>query len=90
VQGIPALMPPGAAMPTMGGMPMSSIVGAGIDGHPAVAGGAVTGAAAAAAAAAAATAASTPAMLLDDHGSGTVSGTYAWTTSCAQAHGRTC
>ena len=67
-------MPPGAAMPAMGGLPMLPMAGAGIDGHPAVAGGAVTGAAAAAAAAAAATAASTPAMLLDDHGSGTVSG----------------
>ena len=70
VQGIPALMPPGAAMPAMGGMPMAPILGAGIDGHPAVAGGAVTGATAAAVAAAAATAASTPAMLLDDHGGG--------------------
>ncbi len=76
-QGIPAMMlPGGAALPAMGGLPgaasLPPIFGAGIEGHPAVAGGAVTGAAAAAAAAAA-TAANTPAMLLDDHGSGTVS-----------------
>ena len=68
-------MLPGTAMPAMGGLPgqapLPPIFGAGLDSHPAVAGGAVTGAAAAAAAAA--TAASTPAMLLDDHGSGTVS-----------------
>ena len=70
------MLPGGAAMPALGGLPgaapLPPIFGAGIDGHPAVAGGAVTGAAAAAAAAAA-TAANTPAMLLDDHGSGTVS-----------------